>query len=180
MREHGASSAQSNSVFSFVASHKRTTLVVVSAVAVVGVGATYVQATSSTQPNANQQVQQAPAKEQIGTSGPSGNTQEAGASSTTQADTTSTGNSNTVRVQVNGKDIPVPANGTVSQTVPDGSGQPSSVTVTNTSNGGAQNNSSTSLNVSVNSTSTTSGASFSNQSTFVSQNGGSTTVISTP
>lgn len=85
---------------------------------------------------------------------------------------------NKVKVNVNGKDIPVPDNGSVQQTVPTSDGSGNSTVTVNSNQGGSFNDSSSSLNVTINSSSTTSGGS-SSSSTMITDDGG-TTIITTP
>lgn len=82
------------------------------------------------------------------------------------------GSTHNVQLNVNGRNIAVPQNGSVQQTVPNtsGTGQ-SSVSVNSSSN-----DSSSSLNVHVSTNSTTTGDGSSSSSTFISQDGGSVTL----
>lgn len=94
------------------------------------------------------------------------------AANTPPASSDSSGSTHHVQLNVNGRNIAVPQNGSVQQTVPttSGTGQ-SSVSVNSSSN-----DSSSSLNVNISTNSTTTGDSSSSSSTFISQDGGSVTL----
>jgi hypothetical protein len=161
------------SLFSFVSHHKKASLAVASVFATAGVITTVgVQA----QPN------DAPAHEtSVHISSTPELSEKSSTSSTSQTKTTvqasDAGTNHSVRLQVNGQDVPVPASGTTTQTVPtpDNTGQ-TSVHITSNSDSAAQNGSSSSLNVDITSNST--GTSTTSSSTIVTQTEGGTSVTS--
>ncbi len=180
MGDSSASGFGQNNLFSFMASHKRTTIITASALA----AATVITVGAQAQNGSSNSTQTTTVKSTVQTDSASSNPAENLTDNTASSNEVNAsvnagvaGSANDVKVTVNGQDVAVPENGSTQRTVPtaDGIGQ-TSVNVTN--NGSAGNSSSSSLNVNVNSNSSSSTSGFSSQSTIVTQNGGTTFVTS--